>query len=276
MVEEKNNLWNIDNKLIYSVTFLVALVTLKQEIINLLSSIGEINLWSLTISISTIINSMVLFLLISLYLYSFYYLFDKVKNNEGVNFASWLAGLFWSLFIMSPLLVIVLITIKYLLIFLSGMVFFISTIDPIIIIIVVFLFVIYSNSLNQKSQERAKAGMMEYLDRLITERTMCLSKEEEDKNLRFVEAYNLLEIITRREFLRATSVFIPFEQPVNLSEAFKIIRARTGLYSQVNLSLLSGFQSKRNKIVHGELKIEKVELEEILKSIRENFNLKIQ
>ena len=249
----------VNNRIIYSLSFILIIFELKEFIISWFPTDFKVNLFSITLAPINLINSMLIILLASLWLYGINYLIKNPLNKikKTINgFASFL----WFIFLIFPVFIIVLIFVH------SA----ISQKEGIIVLIPLF-FSLLGLLLSWWSQKQGKQLDLLILDKKIE--FLKLQKSKLDQTSEFIRNYLVLEALVKKIFVEKKGVSFGMDRPINLRMTTNLL-LKEKLISIQTKNLLDKVSDLRNKIVHAEHKATQTEIrkvEEVIKKLESDL-----
>nr|MBA4404902.1 hypothetical protein [Nanoarchaeum sp.] len=260
MDENNFDLSKINNKLVYSLSFILILYGLKDFMISWFPKDFSISLFNLVLTINDTISFMVLILFVSIYLYGVNYLFlnplSKIEKFFN-NFAS----ILWFIFFIFPIFI--------------GVILFSQEVfssQESAIRFIPLIFVLLSILLSNWSQKQSRK-----MDLLILDKQIELLKSKspnEDRTAEFLRYYLILESLIKRALVERIKIPISNPKSINLAGATNILLNHKEI-KLTTKTILWDLWALRNKVIHEEYALTEKEIQKVKDAIRElDFDLK--
>jgi uncharacterized protein YutE (UPF0331/DUF86 family) len=257
---DENKLFSwIYSKVVYSLSFLLIIFTLRDSILLLFpSGISFEFLW-MEVSPDKFLNITILVLFLSVYFYGINYIIkdplSKIKKYTNV-----LASILWAVSFLSPFYILIILFFHSLLI--KGIALTIFS----LLFVLLGIFV----SIWSEKQERESDSMD------LEQEIEKLKLEPEAKNsvAEFLRYYMILESLIKDAIVDKIKISIEEDESINLMEAADMLLDK-GFIEHKTKEDIDKLEMLRNRIVHEEYKISEKEISQIKELVR-NFDSNIK
>ena len=258
----KSEMGWLNNKLLFSLSFILVIYTLKGYLLGLFKQENLFSLFGINFLPEQLLNFMFLIFLISLYLYAFNYFFKDPLKFQFMSYLNKVASFIWALFLLFPFFIA--------LIFVLNL--FISHKEVLLSILGVILGGLLSFWMVKLSLKQTRDLNLQLLD-LIIERIKS-SPVEKDKVSQFLRFYSILETQIKKSLLIIINLDVVNYKSINLQEAIRILHAKKFLDDNLNNLALNAW-SLRNAIIHMNKEPSGKDIE-MLKDIINKIELKLR
>jgi len=252
MDKEKLFSW-IDSKVVYSLSFLLIIFTLKDSILLLFPSGISFEFLFWDISPNQLFNVITLLLFLSVYFYGVNYVIkdplSKIKKYSNV-----IGSILWTTSFISPF---------YILIILFFHTFLIEGITLIIVTLIFVLFGIITSIWSEK-QERESDSMD--LEQEIEK--LKLEPAKSDKVAEFLRYSLILESLVKDAIVDKMNISIDEDESIDLADATKMLVEKRFIQPETK-ERIKRFKLLRDKIIHEEYVVTEREIEQIKSTIKE-------
>jgi uncharacterized protein YutE (UPF0331/DUF86 family) len=251
---EENKLFSwIDSKVIYSLSLLLIIFTIRDSIVSLFSEGISLRLFWIDISPGQFIDGIILILFSSVYIYGINYMIQDPLNKLKRYF-NHIASALWFISFFSPFYIIIILFLESVLV------------EGIILTIISLLFAgagILASILSEKQmREMDSMELEEEIEKLKLEPTNKNNVAE------FLRYYLILDSLVKNALVEKMKISIDEDEPINLSEAIKRLFRNNFIKSKTR-EKFQKLGELRNKLVHGEYNISEKEIEQIKEAIKE-------
>jgi len=260
MSEETFDFSQINNKLVYSLSFILILWGLRDFVVSWFPDKFSTNLFGFILSIESMISLMVLILFISIYLYGINYLISN-PLNELKKYINFIASTFWFIFFIFPIFIVIILLLKEVFANLGSLATFI-----------LLMFGLLSGWMANWSQKQSREMDLLILDKQVEFLKSKLS--EKDRTSEFLRYYLILESLVKSALVKRIKIHVDHNKSINLEGATNMLLVDKNIKLHTKEELW-GLWGLRNKIVHGEYDVSEKEIQRIKDAIRNlDFDLK--
>ena len=251
---EENKLFSwIDSRVIYSLSFLLIIFTVRDSIISFFSEGVSLKIFWFDVSPARFLDAIILILVLSIYLYGINYI-TQDPLNKLKRYLNNIASVLWFISFFSPFYLMIIFFFKP---FLANG----------ILLTIISLFFVGAGILasiwsERQSREMDSMELEEEIEKLKLEPT------NKDSVAEFLRYYLILDSLVKNAIVEKMKISIEEDEPINLSEAIN----RLFNNNFIKLKTKEKFKELgeiRNRIVHGEYKISEKEIEQIKGAIKE-------
>jgi len=258
MDKEKLFSW-IDSKVVYSLSFLLIIYTLKDSILLIFpAGISFKFLWG-TVSPSQFFNLITLMLFISVYFYGVNYV---IKNplSKMKKYANVIASILWTISFISPFYILIILFFHSLLI------------EGITLTIISLLFILFGiiTSIWSEKQERESDSMD--LEQEIEK--LKLEPANSDKVAEFLRYSLILESLVKDAIVDKMNISIEEDESIDLDNATNMLIEKRFIRPETR-EKIKKLKLLREKIIHEEYVVTEREIEQIKDTIK-SFDLEIK
>ncbi len=259
-MNEDNEFGWMNNRVVYSLSFILIIWELKGFIISLFPNTFSINFYNLPFTPTRILDSMLLLLLISLYLYGFNYLI-KDPLSKTKKYLNSIASFLWFLFLFFPFFMAILFIFQ-LAVNSKG----------IVLSVAIFLFCLFAELISSRYLKKDREIELLKLDKQIE--AIKIAPKSQDNVAEFLKHYIILESLIKRTIVEKMKISIDPNKSIHLIGATNMLLADNLIDSNTKISL-DKLWELRNKVVHEEEKVSEKEIEKVRDAIRDlDYNIK--
>jgi len=260
-MDEENKDFNwVNNKVVYSLSFILIIWGLKDFILSWFPKNFSLDLFWMNISPTNILNFMILILFLSLYFYGINYV---IKNplSKTKNYFNNIASFLWFIFFFFPIFVLIVLFIQSLLVD-----------KELLVNIISLLFALLGMWMSSFSQKQSRQLDLMILDKQIE--NLRLQPTKKDNTAEFLRYYLILESLIKRALVEKIKIPIDHNKSIHLAGAANMLLVNKSIKVQTKENLWKLWEL-RNKVVHGEYKVSDKEIQQVRDSIRDlDFDLK--
>jgi uncharacterized protein YutE (UPF0331/DUF86 family) len=258
MDKEKLFSW-IDSKVVYSLSFLLIIVTLKDSILSFFPSEISFEFFGGMISPSKLIDVVISVLFMSIYFYGVNYVI-KDPLSKVKKYANVIASSLWTISFVSPFYILIILFFHSLLL------------EGFALMIISTLFVLFGvvTSIWSAKQERESDSME--LEQEIEK--LKLGPTNENKVAEFLRYSLILESLIKDAIIDKINISIEEDESINLNEATNMLIEKRFIQPQMREKIRK-LKELRNKVIHEEYAVNEKDIKE-LKDVIKEFDLDIK
>jgi uncharacterized protein YutE (UPF0331/DUF86 family) len=251
---EDNKLFSfIDSKVVYLLSFLLIIFTLKDTILSFFSEGIEFEILWFNVSPDKFLSTIVLLQFLSIYFYGINYVI-KDPLNKAKRAMNWIASILWFISFLSPFYLLLILIAESL--FSEGI---ILTIVSLTFVASAIFISIWSE---KKDRELDSMELEEEIEKLKTEPAAG------DNVAEFLRYYQILDSIIKNAIVEKMNISIDEDEAINLSGASNILHGSTWINADTR-EKIKKMESVRNKVIHEEYRVSEKEIEQIKDMIKD-------
>ncbi len=247
----------VNNRIIYSLSFILIIYELKDLIVSWFPKNFSLEIYKFHFTVLDLINSMLIILLVSLYLYGINYLIKNPLNKIKI-YLNYVASFLWFLFLVFPLIILTTTLLNLALKQPDGLSMLILTIFLIVNTLMSIWF--------ERQSRKIDSFLIDYKIQ-----NLRLKYNERDHMSEFIRNYLKLELLLKKALLNKTGVSLVRDSFVNLQTIINLLLDKKWIAQELALEI-KDIIKLRNFVIHGEHKITHFELEKIEKIISQVEN----
>ena len=252
MADENKLFAFIDSKVVYALSFLLIIFTLKDSIVQLFSS-GGFNIFWMNVSPGQFINFIILIQFLSIYFYGVNYIVQDPLNRMK-RYMNSIASILWFISFLSPFYIMIILFFQSL--FVQGIV--LSIISLFFAVFGVFASV-WSE---RKDRENDSMELEEEIEKLK------LEPPAKDNVSEFLRYYLILDSVVKNAIVEKMNISIEEDESIDLRGASNLL-LDNNLIKYDTKEKINKIELLHTKIVHEEYKVSEREIEQLKIVIKE-------
>ena len=259
MADENKLFAFIDSKVVYSLSFLLIIFTLRDSIISLFSSGITFKILWFDVSPSQFLSAIIFIQFMSIYFYGINYVI-KDPLNKVKRTMNWIASMLWFISFLSPFYILIILLAQSL--FSKG----------IILTIISLIFAASGIFASIWSERKDRENDSMELDDEIEK--LKLEPANKDNVAEFLREYLLLEFLVKNAIVEKMNISIEEDESIDLAGATNILLDKNIIKFKTK-DEINRLWKLHDKIVHEEYKVSEKEIEQIKEAIKK-FDLDIR